>query len=30
VERETGYRMEAEAKYVTPSGRFLAADQAEL
>ena len=27
VERETGYRMEAEAKYVTPEGRFLAADQ---
>jgi UDP-N-acetylmuramate dehydrogenase len=27
VERETGYRMEAEAKYVTPEGRFMAADQ---
>ena len=26
VERETGYRMEAEAKYVTPDGRFMPAD----
>ncbi len=30
VERETGYRMEAEAKYVTPEGRFLEADQVLL